>query len=182
MNKILHIFFILLLVVSFPSFLFANDSNKKDSLRWYPENFENTDSVFPPEGWQITDVDGDLHNWFLWNIPADDGSSYAHSGNGFAASASWADQLALSPNNRLISPPVLITPQTNMLSFWVAAQDPDFVAEHFSVSVISSDSGGHPSDTVIWDETLGSSNWSERKLRLTHFEGQTIRVGFRHHA
>lgn len=180
MNKVFSFSFTLLLIGCFPNFTSANNPYKTDSLCWYPETFENTDSVFPPQGWQIVDSDGDIYNWFLY-ISTDENFNYAHSGSGFAASASWIDQQILFPDNHLITPPVLITTQNNLLSFWVAAQDPDFPAEHFSIRILSADSNIQFKDTVIWNETLGSSNWSERKIKLTRFEGKSIRIDFRHH-
>lgn len=180
MNKVFSFSFTLLLIGCFPNFTSANNPYKTDSLCWYPETFENTDSVFPPQGWQIVDSDGDIYNWFIY-ISTDENFNYAHSGSGFAASASWIDQQILFPDNHLITPPVLITTQNNLLSFWVAAQDPDFPAEHFSIRILSADSNIQFKDTVIWNETLGNSDWSERKIRLTRFEGKTIRIDFRHH-
>lgn len=139
------------------------------------ENFENT--VFPPQGWTVIDADGDGYNWFSFSE-----QGVAHSGTKCAASQSFVNNVgALTPDNYLISPAVEI-PQEGayILSYYVAAQDQEWPNDYYSLMV--SNSGLQLENfSVLFYETLQSTEWSVRHINLSAFAGQTIHIAFRHH-
>jgi len=105
------------------------------------EGFENG---VPPVGWTMIDNDGDTYLWSTCEASA-------HSGAYSAASDSWISHKkdifkeqtaeskgALTPDNYLITPLVSIPAEGAMLTFWAAAQDDDYLYEHFEVMVSSS--------------------------------------------
>jgi hypothetical protein len=73
------------------------------------------------------------------------------------------------------------------LSFWVAAQDASYAAEHYGV-YISTTAGTTPADfTLLFEETLDANGgartqgtWKEKTVDLSSYTGQTVRIAFRH--
>lgn len=136
----------------------------------FTEGFEGTG--FAPDCWSTNDVDGDSYNWerrSTWS---------AHSGVGTAVSASWQGS-ALTPNNYLITPQFNINAGNLELTYWVAAQDPDWAAEKYSVMV--STTGKAPADfTAVFTETLADTIWTKKTVSLSAYNGQNIYIAFRH--
>lgn len=93
----------------------------------FSEDFEDIDKL---EEWKLLDVDGDGKYWSYADELA------AHSGLGVMCSASYDNttQAPLTPDNWVISPAVNLG-SDNYVSFWVAAQDPDWASEHYGVYV-----------------------------------------------
>ncbi len=140
----------------------------------FTEDFETELS----DCWLNLDVDGDGFYWYSTlgtTLPA-------HSGDGTYASASYDNPsyTALTPNNWLITPAIVIPTEGAKLSWWVAAQDPNYPAEHYQVLV--STTGTAPTDfTQVYEETLSTDEWLEREVALTgSYAGQTIHIAFAH--
>ncbi|MDD4297927.1 MAG: choice-of-anchor J domain-containing protein [Ruminiclostridium sp.] len=138
----------------------------------YTQGFEG---VFPPTCWTNLDEDGDNNYWVQATTP----NTESHSGDNCAMSASWISGTILTPDNWLISPQFDINANNLELRFWVAAQDPDYPAEKYSVLV--STTGNSPADfTEIHSEVLRSDVYSEVILPLSTYNGQNIYIAFRH--
>ena len=89
----------------------------------YVENFDTDNS----SEWVFIDSDGDEYNWD-WNTS----STYTISGKGILQSASYVNgEGALTPDNWAFTPAIQLT-EGNVLSFWVAGQDPSWAEEIFS--------------------------------------------------
>jgi len=134
-----------------------------------------------PAGWQSIDDDGDTYIWDIAASPEEP----AHTGTYCMMSASYINSPgpgALNPDNWLITPPLSVTVDSD-LTFWVAAQDPDWAEEHIEVWV-STTGTSVPGDftTQIDDYTCpaGSSDYVQLTDDLSAFAGQTIYIAFRH--
>ena len=143
------------------------------------EDFENG----IPTTWVNIDADNDTYAWMEGTAPGVAG----HNGsNGCAYSCSYYDGSVLTPNNWLITPAVTLTSNAT-LSFWVAAQDASYAAEHYGV-YISTTAGTTPADfTLLFEETLDANGgaraqgtWKEKTVDLSSYTGQTVRIAFRH--
>jgi len=143
------------------------------------EDFENG----IPTTWVNIDADNDSYAWMEGAAPGVAG----HNGsNGCAYSCSYYDGSVLTPNNWLITPAVTLTSNAT-LSFWVAAQDASYAAEHYGV-YISTTAGTTPADfTLLFEETLDANGgariqgtWKEKTVDLSSYTGQTVRIAFRH--
>ncbi len=141
------------------------------------EGFEGT---FPPMGWMNVDNDGDTYKWVEYT---EDGA--AHAGAKCVASASYINNVgALTPDNWFITPkidlPTYGANQAAVLRFWVAAQDPDWPSEHYSV-MISTTNTNIASFTSVFSETIQSGDWVQKSVPLTNYSNQNIYIAFRHH-
>ncbi|HBS85338.1 MAG: hypothetical protein A2W91_16150 [Bacteroidetes bacterium GWF2_38_335] len=153
--------------------------NVKDvAVDYFTEGFEGADLA--ATGWTTNDADGDGQ---VWTIVA--ASPGPHSGTKNASSASW-NSTPLTPNNWLISPQIDLTSAsgTIFLKYFVAAQDPDWESEHYSVNV-STTGTAVANFTQVLDETLpvvGTSlTYFERSIDLSAYAGQQIYIAFRHY-
>lgn len=131
--------------------------------------------------WDAVDVDTDGVSWtstylFLEGV-GNRGSQ------GFASSASYDNTLSrpLTPDNYLISPRIAIPAGSAMeLQWFVAAQDPQFPAEHYAVYV-ATDSTINAFTEPLFEETLSSTTFVPHTLSLASFAGQEIFIAFRHY-
>lgn len=163
--------------------IFTNGGNFSIALGGYPyggdvrlEGFEGI-SFFPMCQWELNDADGDGFNW----TPRFDFQGITpHSGGLSIISESWSGGTILTPDNYFITPQVTPTASANFFSWFVAAQDPQFPAEFYSVSV--STTGTAPTDftDVLFTETLTDVVWRERRVDLSAYVGQNIYIAFRH--
>ena len=142
-----------------------------------------------PEGWTIIDANGDGYTWVLtsdipatWTYYASLTLDWYHDGSNAICSGSYINGVgALSPDEYLISPLVNLT-NTSQLSFWVAATDANYAADHFGVFV--STTGTNPSDfTSVQEWTLtaksegkagGSASRDGRGSRLATWYNYTV--------
>ena len=143
------------------------------------EDFENG----IPTTWLNIDADNDSYAWMEGVAPGVAG----HNGsNGCAYSCSYYNSTVLTPNNWLISPAVNLTGNAT-LTFWVAAQDASYAAEHYGV-YISTTAGTTPADfTLLFEETIDANGgsraqgaWKQKTVDLSSYTGQTVRIAFRH--
>lgn len=147
----------------------AQPSTAKSALN---EGFEGIS--FPPAGWATLDVDGDGEGYYLYNIGS------AHSGVNSATSASWTSAAGpLTPDNHLITP-ALIPATGDTLSFWYAAQDPAYPSDKFQVLVSTTGKAAANFTDTLWVKTITDSTWTQKKLSLAAYVGDTIFVSFNH--
>lgn len=127
-----------------------------------------------------TDADGDAQEWLIF----DDAANFAAQGN-VIASASWNGS-PLTPDNWLISSAIDLTSAAGVVSLeWmVRAQDQSWVLENYDVYVSA---GNTPaaltaSGSVFNEVLTTSAGYMVRTLDISAFIGQTVHIGFRHHA
>ena len=139
-----------------------------------------------PETWNNIDHDGD---GFLWEVlTADEDLIDTHTGNGCIASASYnyEEDEALEPDNYLITPAITIPDNLTaanmpLLSWWVAAQDPEYPADYYEVRI--STTGNSASDfsaSAVYAEILSTNEWTMHTVDLRNYIGQTIYIAFIH--
>lgn len=128
------------------------------------------------ECWQNIDNDGDGNSWRSEEATDE---KPAHSGSFSYTSESYINYVgALTPDNWLITPALAIPAEGATLAWWVAAQDPDYPADHYEVKVSTSTTLS--SFTTVHDETIASGDWEERTVNLNNYAGQTIYIAFVH--
>ena len=143
----------------------------------YVNNFDNGSLG----GWKSVDSDNDGKSWssiFLFNEGEGNNGSA-----GFVSSASYDNETGsvLTPDNWLISPAIQVPSGVGMnLSWYVAAQDPSYPADHYSV-YISTDSLVTSFTNAVYSETIQSADYIKHSVSLAAYAGQTIFVAFRHH-
>ena len=152
----------------------------------YNEDFENEATL---DCWIFVDADGDGFNWdpsYLRDQVDDEtGQGYAHNGSyGMVASASWysGTQSALTPDNWLISPEIVIPANysTASISWYAKGQDASYAEEHYAVLVSTSGASTSNFSTTLYEgETFG--DWEQQTANLSAYAGQTIRIAFRHY-
>ena len=155
-----------------------------------------------PEGWNVIDANNDGYTWCLtsaipstWTYYASLTLDWYHSGSDAICSGSYINGVgALNPDEYLVSPQVTLA-SGSQLSFWVAATDASYPADHFGVCV--SDNG--TSDwTMVQEWTLTGKkaglmggaasrdgeglrlgNWYNYTVDLSAYAGQKY-IAFRH--
>lgn len=146
------------------------------------EGFEST----LPEAWSNIDQDGDGFSWEILTMDEDEIS--AHTGNGCITSLSFDnDEVeALEPNNYLVTPAITIPNNLTaanmpMLTWWVAAQDPEYPADYYEVRI--STTGNSAADftaSAVYAEILSTDQWAMHTVDLRNYIGQTIYIAFIH--
>ena len=114
----------------------------------FSEDFENG----IPTTWLNIDADNDGNTWMEVTAP---GVSGHNGSNGCAYSCSYFNSTALTPDNWLITPAINLTANAN-LTFWVAAQDASYAAEHYGV-YISTTGTATNNFTLLFEETLDAN-------------------------
>jgi|GEM_PF-5804583 len=125
-----------------------------------------------PASWSNLDADADGYKW-----TADNNSVLSLSFNN-------AENIALNPDNWLISPAITASGETLLLEYYTLCGNPGFPAEKYSVCV--STSGTNPADfTEVFTETLksGDHKWTLRQIALSALDGYSgsFYVAFRHY-
>jgi len=152
----------------------------------YIEGFE--ENIF---GWMTRDADGDGYFWYLGDLVdlPDSGAFYGYSSSWIedtkartssrASGSSLDAKGPLTPDNWLISPPFVIG-EGYSLTWQVAAQDPDWPAENYSL-LVSTTTPAQEDFGVLFSETLDQGGWQYREQSLAAYNGETIYLAFRHH-
>ena len=124
--------------------------------------------------WLFLDEDGDGYTW-----ERRDSQDYAYEGVGCITSASYVNNVgALLPDNWALSPTQTVLNADAYFSFYVAAQDPNWSAEHIGVYI---GSGTDTRDYVMIDEfTLESGDYVQMSYSLADYVGEDINVALRH--
>ena len=141
-----------------------------DTIFLLQEGFE-TGSL--PAGWTTVDSDGDGNNWYVT-------SGVVHAGDGCVTSASWVNNTVLTPDNWLITPAVELF-GVDTLSFWVAGQDPNYAAEHFSVYLSTTGTAISDFTTTLLYDQVSTPTMTQYTVDLSPYSGQTVYIAFRHH-
>ena len=154
----------------------------------YVENFDTDNS----SEWVFIDSDGDGNDW-TWNTDSD----YTISASGILQSASYINYVGpLFPDNWAFTPAIQLT-EGNVLSFWVAGQDPSWAEEHYAVYITEEnpEAGLPGSSTLLHKETVGSGLYSPAQTRdvgdrtyyrffvdiPATFNNKVAYIGFRHY-
>ena len=153
--------------------------NEDDHNVIFHEGFDGK-SVIPD--WYTIDSDGDGRGWFCQS-----GDIRAAGSSGFSSESYDNNIGVLTPDNWLVSSQIELTGSNNRLSYYIGAQDPNYIYEHYAVYVYTGAIEQPDADDAGWvmlrDETI---TWSNRILKniildLSAFDGQTVRVAFRHY-
>ncbi len=152
--------------------LTATSSNPTEELLLFEDFEEGID------GWYTMDFDGDGYNWYS---TVGNNNQNGYESYGAAASASYINgEGALSPNNMLYTS-VHIPITGAQLSWYAAAQDPNWPAEHYEVRVYTQSMGYVGwSSTSIFSETLTDGEWRHHTVDLNDWAGEDILIGFVH--
>jgi len=134
---------------------------------------------FPPEGWQLIDLDGDGHNWY-WD---------EFEGEYYMLSRSWGSATGpLTPDNWIITPAIDLTEVTGGIALeWdvtPTANQSQYRLENYSVLI--STTGDDPDNfTEVFNERLEAEmtnwEWITRNIDVSQYSGETIYIAFRHH-
>ena len=145
----------------------------------YAFDFENDFVEGRLVDWTTIDADGDTYNWTL--SPA--GEGYGHNGSdGVVMSYSYSNYSgALNPNNYLVSPKLAITANNHYVTFYAAALDEAYPADHFGLAV--STTGTNATDFTMlqeWTMTAKQGGWHEYTVDLNSYVGQEVYIAIRH--
>ena len=135
------------------------------------------------ESWTTIDNDNDGMNWVLGYAQEEGARVPAHTGDYCICSYSFDNNSGspLMPDNWLISPAIALD-DSYELSWYVAAQDPSYVAEKYSVYVATTNTvEGFTATTPVFTEVIASGDWGKRMVDLSSYAGQTVYIAFRHY-
>lgn len=146
------------------------------------EGFENG----LPSTWQNIDNDGDGFSWVIKSLENDD--LEPHAGDKCMGSYSFDNdsQESLTPDNYLITsaievPAGLTSANGLRLTWWVAAQDPDYPEDYYEVLV--STTGNSVADFTaapVYAELLTDAAWRQHTVDLSQYANGTIYIAFVH--
>jgi hypothetical protein len=145
----------------------------------YAFDFENDYVDGRLMNWTTIDADDDSYNWTLSPI----GEGYGHNGSdGVLMSYSYSNYSgALNPNNYLVSPKLAITANNHYVTFFAAALDEAYPADHFGLAV--STTGTNATDFTMlqeWTMTAKQGGWHEYTVDLNNYVGQEVYIAIRH--
>ena len=145
----------------------------------YAFDFENDYVEGRLVDWTTIDADGDSYNWML----SPTGEGYGRNGSdGVVMSYSYSNYSgALNPNNYLVSPKLAITANNHFVTFYAAAMDEAYPADHFGLAV--STTGTQATDFTMlqeWTMTAKQGNWYEYTVDLNSYVGQEVYIAIRH--
>ncbi len=132
-----------------------------------------------PATWTTVDQDGDGSNWYVDTYDAEI----------YAVSRSY-DEVALTPENYLISPQINLAGLTGTvkLRYTIQVGDEEYFAEHYKVAVSTTGNAVADFTNVVFEETCTADDyyevppyWHERIVDLTDFVGQSIYLTFCHY-
>ncbi len=153
----------------------------------YTENFE--DDI--PYCWTTVDANSDGLSWHHVMSPSFPGHNNSQ---GCMASASYTtaningqiEAVGITPDNWLITHAITLPENSPAsLTFFAAAQDEDYAAEHYGVFV-STTTNDISEFTLVFEETMDAnggtrqSAWGEKHVNLSDYAGETIYIAFRH--
>jgi len=145
----------------------------------YHEGFENGLG-----DWTLVDADNDGFNWMLISEYGLD-NEYVHNGEECIVSMSYDNDNGdvLTPDNWLISSLIQLPTNSDFdLSWFDAALDPDYPADHYSVYIASANTvDAFLATESIFSVTLSTDEWTKRTIHLASYAGQDVYVAFRHH-
>jgi len=133
-----------------------------------------------PVGWTVIDANNDGYTWCLtsaipttWEYYASLTIDWYHNGTNAICSGSYINGVgAITPDEYLVSPLVTIA-NGSQLSFWVAAVDTSYPADHFGVFVSDN---GTSNWTSVQEWTLTAKKSSVAGGRASR-DGEGLRLG-----
>ncbi len=131
------------------------------------------------QGWTAIDADGDGYNWGLSNNMG----SWGHNNTQCVTSESYKSGVgALTPDNFLISPLKYQIGTGAKMSWFVAAQDESYAAEHYGIAVSTGERTKTEDFVVIFEETITAKGgaWYHREIDLSDYVGMEIYIAVRH--
>ena len=131
--------------------------------------------------WMVLDNDGDGFGWTYFNMTGvETGRMTPYSGEGLMASASYDNemQVALTPDNWLISPVVTLN---KTFSFYAAGQDASYAAEVFGVYVCIGDPTNINDFVQVGSDRTATGNYTKYTYDLSAYEGLQGCVAIRHY-
>ena len=131
--------------------------------------------------WMVLDNDGDGFGWTYFNMTGvETGRMTPYSGEGLMASASYDNemQVALTPDNWLISPVVTLN---KTFSFYAAGQDASYAAEVFGVYVCVGDPTNINDFVQVGSDRTATGNYTKYTYDLSAYEGMQGCVAIRHY-
>jgi len=130
-----------------------------------------------PPNWINIDYDADGYSWHIFQ-----GAGISpHTGEYCILSQSWDSNAgALTPNNWLITPSLYIGDNME-LRYWIAAQDPNWAQEHYSVKVSTGGNSVSDFTETLFTETLSDGDWHEVVLDLSNYSGNNVHIAWQHH-
>lgn len=69
----------------------------------------------------------------------------------------------------------------DIMSYWIAAQDGAWPAEHYAVMLSTTTNQTASFTTTLYSETLSSATWFQRTIDLSAYAGQNVYIAFRHY-
>mgnify|MGYP006291174799 CR=1 FL=1 len=136
------------------------------------ESFE--EGVFP-DCWETVDANQDGFNWFISETVGAFDGDYVVRSNSFSSIAG-----AINPDNYLITPP--FQPEDgDSLYYVIAALDPSFPAENYSVLISTEGTSVDDFTDEVFTEVLTSASYQGRSIDLSEYADDIIYVAFRHH-
>ena len=137
-----------------------------------------------PEGWNVIDGNNDGWTWCMtsnipstWTYYAGMSLDWYHGGTNAICSGSYINGVgALNPDEYLVSPQVTLA-SGSQLSFWVAATDASYPADHFGVCV--SDNG--TSDWTMVQEWTLTGKKAGMMGGAASRDGEGLRLGTWYH-
>lgn len=167
-----------------PENLQAEGGNMADvNLSWnassetilYTESFEDDMA-----GWTTIDADQDGNDWVYHNNALDEEALMAtNSGEGSVYSESYSNaaSTALTPDNWLISPRVVLDGE---FSFYAMGQDANYCNEHFAIYVSTGDPTDVNSFEQVSEEFVATGDMAYYSADLSSYAGQKGYVAIRH--
>lgn len=130
--------------------------------------------------WTFIDNDRDGYGW--GSTEEFFSQSMAHTGNAAFASASYINNVgALSPDNWMITPSLVIPAEGATLNYYVGGVDANYFAEYYSVLVSTTGNNTADFTNTVFAGNVTSADYVRKSLDLSAFAGQTIYLAFRHH-
>ncbi|MBR2959584.1 MAG: choice-of-anchor J domain-containing protein [Bacteroidales bacterium] len=134
------------------------------------------------DGWTVIDADGDGYNW---EVSSSTDGIPSHSGSAMATSRSYSTSyVALTPDNWLVSPAIVLDNTVRQLSWWHHTQDPSYPAEHYAVYISTTgNTVADFTDEPVYETTLTAADneYNIHQVMLNGYEGETIYIAFRHY-
>ena len=138
------------------------------------------DPVNIPATWTTIDQDADGYNWYVDTYETEI----------YLVSASWYDDIVLTPENYLVTPQINLAGLTGTVKmrYTIQVADAEYFAEHYKVAVSTTGNGVADFTDIVFEETCTADDyyevppfWHERIVDLTSYVGQNIYLTFCHY-
>jgi len=139
------------------------------------EDFEEDE--FISDCWKNRDIDADGEKWVHMNNPDID---FGYNSSRSAGSTGYIDNLGpLDPDNLLSLPKIMIEANT-VMTYMVKAETGAYLG-NYSVLIYEAYVDSIVDEFVVFTEYVPSSQYTQRWIDLSSYEGQEIHIAFRHH-